>query len=58
MENTDGDKLILKRMSDTEIIRHILIRGDANPYNPEYEHYFDQRMTKMWNRRERKGGLV
>ncbi len=30
--------------SDTKIVRHTKIRGNANPYDPEWEHYFEERM--------------
>lgn len=37
-----GDKK-LKRASDTRIIRHTLIKLDANPYLPEDREYYDKR---------------
>lgn len=33
----------LKKASDTKIIRHTKIRGDANPYDKEWEAYFEER---------------
>jgi RNA-directed DNA polymerase len=33
----------LKIASDTKIIRHTKIRGDANPYDKEWETYFEER---------------
>lgn len=34
----------LARASDTKIVRHVKLRGDANPYDPDWEHYFEDRM--------------
>ncbi len=47
-ETTDGRELQLVRAADTAIKRHIKIRGDANPYDPEDECYFDQRLRMKW----------
>ncbi|MGA7948608.1 MAG: group II intron maturase-specific domain-containing protein [Thiobacillaceae bacterium] len=33
----------LRRASDTRIKRHIKIRGEANPFDPEWETYFEER---------------
>jgi RNA-directed DNA polymerase len=41
-ETTDGKEFQLLQASDVAIKRHIKIRGDANPYDPEDERYFDQ----------------
>ncbi|WP_207002225.1 group II intron maturase-specific domain-containing protein [Trinickia mobilis] len=36
--------------SDTPIQRHVKIRANANPHDPEWEHYFEsRRRTKMQN---------
>lgn len=35
----------LKRMYDTKILRHIQIKQEANPFDPEWKSYFDQRET-------------
>jgi RNA-directed DNA polymerase len=35
--------LYLKKASDTKIRRHIKIKSDANPFNPLYKKYFEQR---------------
>ena len=43
-ETTDGKELQLTRAVDVAIKRHTKIRGDANPYDPEEERYFDQRL--------------
>jgi RNA-directed DNA polymerase len=34
----------LCRASDTRITRHIKVRGAANPYDPAWEEYFEQRL--------------
>jgi len=34
----------LARASDTPIRRHIKIKGEANPYDPEWEVYFEERL--------------
>ena len=47
-ETTDGKELQLTRAVDVAIKRHIKIRGDANPYDPEEERYFDQRLGAKW----------
>lgn len=33
---------------DTPIKRHIKIKGEVNPYDPEYENYFEQRHVRDW----------
>ena len=35
--------LYLKRATDTHIRRHKKIMGEANPFNPRYKEYFEQR---------------
>jgi len=38
----------LQRLMDISIRRHVKIRGEANPYDPEYEEYFElRRQEKM-----------
>ena len=35
-------------MADTPIVRHVKIKGNANPYDPQFEEYFEKReFTKM-----------
>jgi RNA-directed DNA polymerase len=45
MWDDDGQpsKIWLLRASNTPIKRHIKVKGDANPYDPAYETYFEQR---------------
>ena len=47
-ETTDGRKLQLVRAADVVIKRHTKIRGDANPYDPKDESYFDERLKRKW----------
>jgi RNA-directed DNA polymerase len=47
-KTTDGRELRLVRAADIAIRRHIKIRGDANPYDPKDERYFDQRLKQKW----------
>ncbi|WP_297528500.1 group II intron reverse transcriptase/maturase [Thiohalobacter sp.] len=35
-------ELILARLSDTKIRRHVKIRAEANPYDPVWEEYFEE----------------
>ena len=47
-ETTDSRKFQLLQAADVVIKRHIKIRGYANPYDPEDERYFDQRLRLKW----------
>jgi RNA-directed DNA polymerase len=40
--------LALYRLASTQIERHIKVRGDANPYDPKYTEYFEQRRSFVW----------
>ena len=44
----DGNKSLyrLRRLSETPIVRHVKIRGDANPFDPEWEVYFERRTQR------------
>ena len=42
--------LFLKLAADTHIRRHKKIRGEANPFNPCYKEYFEQREQERINR--------
>jgi RNA-directed DNA polymerase len=41
--------LRLFKMHLTKIVRHVKIRGDANPYDPKYKSYFEKREQKRRN---------
>jgi RNA-directed DNA polymerase len=51
-----GESRVLKlyQMASTKIERHIKVKGAANPYDPNYTEYFDQRRSFIW--RVRVGG--
>ena len=40
---SNGKDIHLVKAGNTPIVRHILIKGKANPYDPEWNKYFDQR---------------
>lgn len=46
----DGEERIVKlvKASDTPIKRHVKIKGEANPHDPEYEEYFEKRLGRLW----------
>jgi RNA-directed DNA polymerase len=48
--------LKLVRASDTKIQRHIKIRGEANPFDPQQETYFESRLG--WIMKERLTGRI
>ena len=39
-DGTQKDIILLKEM-DTPIVRHIKIKADANPHDPQWEQYFE-----------------
>jgi RNA-directed DNA polymerase len=45
-QNKDGKPRAMKlvKASDTKIVRHIKIRGEANPFDPQQEAYFESRL--------------
>lgn len=67
-KNGKEDIFPLKLAFDTKIIRHKKIMGEANPFDPEWKPYFEERMTYkmllslkgrksllyMWNKQNRK----
>lgn len=46
VENDKGEKrgVTLVKASNTPIKRHVKIKGAANPYDPEFEKYFEERL--------------
>lgn len=53
-KNTDGiEHQVLIFASDTSIIRHVKVKAEANPYNPEFKEYFRKRYIARVYRRER-----
>ena len=51
---TDGGIERLPKMADVPIRRHTLIRGTANPYDPDDELYFEQRDANKFKRQNAK----
>lgn len=47
-EKEDGTQknIILLKEMDTPIVRHIKIKADANPHDPQWEPYFESRWGK------------
>ena len=46
--NGESKLMTLRNAADVKIVRHVKIIGEANPYNPNYEEYFEKRLsTKM-----------
>ena len=44
--NGQEDHLLLKHLSNIHYMEYTQIKGDANPFDLEYEQYFDKRETK------------
>lgn len=55
-KNSDDKKrLVLILASDTNIIRHIKVKAEANPYNPEFKEYFRNRyLARVYQRNSMK----
>jgi hypothetical protein len=49
-QDREGRLRVLKvhRLAHTVIQRHIKVRGDANPYDPDYVEYFEKRRCCAW----------
>ncbi len=47
VKTKDGEKrmLALRNTTDVAIVRHTKIQGEANPYDPTFEEYFENRLT-------------
>ncbi len=53
---TEGVRRHLRNTAQTPIKRHVKIRGEANPYDPQWEEYYEKRLdvhmaTKLTGRR-------
>lgn len=46
----EGRKYVLSRASDIHINRYIKIKGAANPYDPEWDTYFERRLDYSWKK--------
>jgi RNA-directed DNA polymerase len=53
------ERVILAKASDTRICRHTKIKGDANPFDPHWEPYFEDRLgLKMQGEMKGKAKLL
>ena len=50
VQTREGESRVLRLYSiaKTVIDRHIKVRGDANPYDPDYAEYFERRRGFAW----------
>ena len=39
------DRIALKRLYDIKITRYVKVKGEANPFDPEWTEYFEKRKT-------------
>ncbi len=46
-KDKDGKVVTLVKASDTAIVRHVKIKGDANPFDPQWEAYFEDRIGRQ-----------
>lgn len=46
-KDQEGKVVSLVRASDTAIVRHVKIKGDANPFDPNWEAYFEDRIGRQ-----------
>ena len=46
-KNKDGKLVTLVKASDTAIVRHVKIKGGANPFDPEWDAYFEDRIGRQ-----------
>lgn len=46
-KDKDGKAVTLVKASDTEIVRHVKIKGGANPFDPRWEAYFEDRIGRQ-----------
>jgi RNA-directed DNA polymerase len=47
-QDAEGKTTYLFLAGQVPIKRHVQVRGDANPYDPQWESYFEQRLTHKW----------
>lgn len=48
----NGRVIRIFRASSIPIQRHVKIRADANPYDPAYDDYFEERLAAKWQQKE------
>jgi RNA-directed DNA polymerase len=46
--NDKGNPIYLYKASLTPVTRHVKVRAKANPYDPEWDDYFEERTTRKW----------
>ena len=46
-KDKDGKLVTLVKASVTAIVRHVKIKGDANPFDPEWDAYFEDRIGRQ-----------
>ncbi len=46
--NQEGKRLCLRRAGDVPVTRHIKVKAQANPYDPEWDGYFEERYLWKW----------
>jgi RNA-directed DNA polymerase len=51
-------KIDLMQAVSIPIKRHIKIKSEANPYDPTWESYFDQRLARKWQQGKKRSRLV
>jgi RNA-directed DNA polymerase len=54
----NGRKATLLRAMDVPIKRHIKVRGEANPYDPQWEMYFERRQERKMSQALKGRGKV
>lgn len=54
----EGKVLTLLYANDTPIERHTKIKAAANPYDPVFEAYFEQRLEQAWKKSKKGRGKV
>jgi RNA-directed DNA polymerase len=47
-----GDPIRLFKADLVPVTRHVKIQGEANPYDPDWENYFEQRYLQKWKCRK------
>ncbi|EGH3761949.1 group II intron reverse transcriptase/maturase [Salmonella enterica] len=52
--DSDGRKYVLQRAGAVHIFHHVKIKGAANPFDTEWEEYFEKRLDYSW-RESRQG---
>jgi len=51
-KDQDGKVVTLVKASDTAIVRHVKIKGEANPFDPDWNAYFEDRIGRQMGIKE------